>query len=73
MMWKVPKEVITKTDIGDYGGGFANYMPPKGREGMVVIAIDTNVTEPGGRLYIYANGTWHYVDLTSSGGQVILK
>jgi len=56
--------VITRVDVGDYGGNFANYTPPSGEEGMIIIAIDTNSTNPGKRLYVYANGAWHYVDLT---------
>jgi hypothetical protein len=56
--------LITKVDVGDYGGNFANYTPPAGEEGLMVIAIDTNSTSPGKRLYIYANGQWNYVDLT---------
>jgi len=55
--------IITKVDVGDYGGNFANYTPPTGKEGLIVIAIDTNATAPGKRLYVYANGAWHYVDL----------
>jgi len=56
--------VVTKVDVGDYGGNFANYTPPTGEEGLMVVAIDTNATSPGKRLYIYANGQWNYVDLT---------
>jgi|GEM_PF-2738822 len=56
--------IITKADVGDYGGNFANYTPPEGEEGMIIVAIDTNSTNPGKRLYVYANGEWHYVDLT---------
>lgn len=54
----------TKYDVGDYGGGFSTYTPPTGAEGLIVVAIDTNATTPGKRLYIYANSTWNYVDLT---------
>ncbi len=56
--------LITKVDVGDYGGNFANYTPPTGKEGLMIIAIDTNPTNPGKRLYICANGAWHHVDLT---------
>jgi len=56
--------IITKVDVDDYGGNFANYTPPTGKEGLIVIAIDTNATNPGKRLYVYANGEWHYVDLS---------
>ena len=56
--------IITRVDVGDYGGNFANYTPPEGKEGMIIVAIDTNSTSPGKRLYVYANGAWHYVDLT---------
>ncbi len=56
--------IATRVDVGDYGGAFANYTPPAGAEGRIVIAIDTNATTPGQRIYVYANGAWHYVDLT---------
>lgn len=56
--------LITKVDVGDYGGNFANYTPPTGREGLMIVAIDTNATNPGKRLYVYANGQWNYVDFT---------
>jgi len=56
--------VIGRVDVGDYGGNFANYTPPPGEEGMMIIAIDTNPSAPGKRLYVYANGQWNYVDLT---------
>jgi len=55
---------IKKVDIGDYGGNFATYSPPTGEEGMIVIAVDTNATAPGQRLYIYCNGSWRYANLT---------
>ena len=57
-----------RIDVDDYGGNFANYTPPTGAEGMMVVAIDTNSTTPGKRLYIYANGEWTYVTL---GGEEI--
>ena len=53
----------TKVDVGDFGGGFANYTPSPSVEGAIIIAIDTNAVSPGKRLYVYANGAWHYVDL----------
>ena len=56
--------VVTKADVGDYGGNFTNYTPPTGEEGMMIVAIDTNSGNPGKRLYVYANGQWNYVDLT---------
>jgi len=56
--------VVTKVDVGDYGGNFTNYTPPAGEEGMIMVAVDTNATTPGKRLYVYANGAWNYVDLT---------
>jgi len=56
--------VLKKVDVADYGGAFANYTPPTGEEGAMVVAIDTNAVSPGKRLYIYANGAWNYVDLT---------
>ena len=51
-------------DVGDYGGNFTNYTPPTGAEGMMILAVDTNATNPGQRIYVYVNGDWHYVDLT---------
>ena len=55
----------TKTLVGDYGGNFANLtLPSDPVDGMLLIAIDTNSTSPGKRLYVYANSAWHYVDLT---------
>ena len=56
--------VQTRVDVDDYGGNFANYDPGTCREGLVVIAIDTNSSAPGKRIYVCANGEWHYVDLT---------
>jgi len=50
--------------VDDYGGNFANFTPPEGFEGRIIVAIDTNSTNPGQRLYVYANGKWNYVDLT---------
>jgi hypothetical protein len=52
-------------DSADYGGGFLNYTPPTPDGDFDIrIAIDTNATTPGKRLYVYAGGSWHYVDLT---------
>ena len=51
-------------DVDDYGGNFTNYTPPTGAEGMIILAVDTNSTNPGQRIYVYVNGDWHYVDLT---------
>jgi len=56
--------IKTKYFVDDYGGNFANFTPPAGEDGLIIIAIDTNSTNPGKRLYVYANGEWHYVDLT---------
>ncbi len=56
--------IKTKYFVDDYGGNFANFTPPSGEEGLIIIAIDTNSTNPGKRLYVYANGAWHYVDLS---------
>ena len=53
-------------DVDDYGGNFANYTPPTPTETDFDIRVveDTNSTNPGKRLYIYAGGFWYYVDLT---------
>jgi len=56
--------VLKRVDVADYGGDFVNYTPPAGEEGAMVVAVDTNVTAPGQRLYIYANGAWRYTPLT---------
>jgi len=50
---------------GDYGGNFANFTPPQGREGALLVARDYNSTNPGHRLYVFSGGQWRYVDLTS--------
>jgi len=52
-----------RRDSGDYGGNFANYTPPTGREGALLVAEDTNAVSPGRRLYVYSGGAWRYVDL----------
>jgi len=56
--------VLKRVDVGDYGGAFATYTPPSGEEGAMVLAVDTNVTAPGQRLYAYVNGVWRYTNLT---------
>ena len=57
---------IKKVDFGDFGGNFANFSPPSDAEdGDILIAVDTNSSAPGARLYIYANGQWRYVNLSS--------
>jgi hypothetical protein len=56
--------VLPRVDVGDYGGNFANYTPPAGEEGAMVVAVDTNAGAPGKRLYIFADGRWNYVGLT---------
>jgi hypothetical protein len=56
--------VLSRVDVGDYGGNFANYTPPAGEEGAMVVAVDTNNAAPGKRLYIFANDRWNYVNLT---------
>ena len=56
--------VRVRSDVGDYGGGFATYTPPTGYSGLIITAADTNATTPGQRIYAYVNGAWHYVDLT---------
>jgi len=55
--------VSIRRDAGDYGGNFANYTPPTGREGALLVAEDTNAVSPGRRLYVYSGGAWRYVDL----------
>jgi len=55
---------VLRRDSGDYGGNFANYTPPTGREGLTIVAEDTNATAPGRRIYVYSGGAWRYVNLT---------
>ena len=57
---------LKRVDIDDYGGNFANYSPPSTNveDGDVLIAVDTNASAPGVRIYVYANGAWHYVNLS---------
>jgi len=43
---------------------FTNYTPPTGANGLIILAEDTNATNPARRLYAYINGNWRYVDLT---------
>jgi len=57
----------TEVEVGDYSDGttaFVKYTPPTtAEEGQQIVVIDTG--NPGGkRLYIYANGSWHYVNLS---------
>jgi len=56
--------VRVRQDVDDYGGNFTNYTPPTGANGLIILAEDTNATNPGQRLYAYINGNWRYVDLT---------
>jgi len=57
---------IKKIDVGDFGGNFANYTPPSDAEdGDIWIAVDTNSSAPGARLYIKANGQIYYINLSS--------
>ena len=56
--------VRVRQDVDDYGGNFTNYTPPTGANGLIILAEDTNATNPGRRLYAYINGNWRYVDLT---------
>jgi len=56
--------VVIRKDTGDYGGNFANYTPPTGYEGALLVAEDTNATAPGRRLYVYCGGKWRYVNLS---------
>ncbi len=57
-------DATTATDVADYGGAFASYIPPTGSKGAIRIAIDTNATTPGKRLYAFANSAWSSVTLT---------
>jgi len=56
--------VGTRIYVDDYGGNFANFTPPTGYEGIIILVRDTNSSNPGTRLYAYINGAWHYVDLS---------
>ena len=56
--------VRVREDVDDYGGNFTNYTPPTGASALIILAADTNATNPGQRLYAYVNGSWRYVDLT---------
>ena len=56
--------VRIRQDVADYGGNFTNYTPPTGASGLIILAEDTNATNPARRLYAYVNGSWRYVDLT---------
>lgn len=60
---KANEGLITKQMVGDYGGDFANFTPPSGEGGQIILAVDTNPTAPGARLFVYANGSWRYVNL----------
>jgi len=53
-----------RRDAADYGGGFATYTPPTGREAAMLVVEDTNATTPGRRLYVYSGATWRYVALS---------
>ncbi len=52
-------------DESDYGEEFANYSPtlPAETDFDIRIVRNTNAKTPGKRLYIYANGIWHYLNL----------
>jgi len=56
--------VRVREDVDDYGGNFTNYTPPTGASALIILAADTNASNPGQRLYAYVNGSWRYVDLT---------
>jgi len=56
--------VRVREDVSDYGGNFTNYTPPTGASALIILAADTNASNPGQRLYAYVNGSWRYVDLT---------
>jgi len=53
-------------DESDYGEEFANYSPtlPAETDFDIRVVRNTNAKTPGKRLYIYANGVWHYLNLS---------
>jgi len=63
-MFEFTKAAILLRQSGDYGGDFASYTPPTGREGAMIVAEDTNVGTPGRRIYVYSGGAWRYVALS---------
>jgi len=52
-------------DSGDFGGGFASYVPPPPppHDFDIRVVEDTNSTTPGKRLYIFVGGKWHYINM----------
>ncbi len=56
-------KAVPKYIEGDFGTDWSG-LSLNSDEGWVVVANNTNATAPGKRLYIYANGSWHYVSLT---------
>jgi hypothetical protein len=51
------------TVCGDFGGSFVKVSLPPGREGMLLVAVDTNPSAPAKRMYVFGNATWTYVEV----------
>jgi hypothetical protein len=51
------------TACGDFGGNFARFTPPEGREGMFLVAVDTNPSAPAKRMYVFGNAAWSYMEV----------
>ena len=50
---------------GDFGGNFATFSyPPKPAIPTIIIARDTNTTNPASRLIVFDGTDWKYVDLS---------
>lgn len=63
-MFEFVKPVMMLRYAADYGGAFATFTPPTGREGAMIVAEDTNSGSPGRRIYVYSGATWRYVALS---------
>ena len=44
-------------------GDFVRFTPPEGREGMLLVAVDTNPSADVKRMYVLPNAAWTYVDV----------
>jgi hypothetical protein len=51
------------TACGDFGGNFVRFSPPEGREGMLLVAVDTNPSGPAKRMYVFGNAAWTCLDV----------